>query len=377
MTQHLLPRSVLALLTLACACYAPADPVDEDAESSESSGDPATTASTTAGTTATSAGTTAGTTVGTSADDSADTSDEESSSGDEADASSDEETTAGATVPSVVETAPSDGESGVLADAAFVVHFSEAMDQAATQAAYQSADVPAAAVTFAWNDAGDELTITPNAALAYAMGYVDVAPLEHGFTITTAASSLAGVMMDHDVDVSFTTLRRIEQVVERSEALSGNVAADNGALGSLFFGDRNTNEHVCWAVTFDTTELAADVAALESAELRASWNGQSGNPWTGLGGGTVFQHVVYTGLDGACEVAAEGSASGLFGGIGDVDVMRDVAGPLDAVLADPDAYDSLLQLRIRWLLESDNDGAYDSVSLVPEDLELHLTYLAP
>jgi Big-like domain-containing protein len=367
MSKHLIP-SVLTMLAIACG-YSPEHVDTADAsDESESSGEPATTID---------PSTTVGTTM--SGDDESsggpDTGVEESSSDDAASESS--ETTAGATVPTIVETVPLDGTIGVLADAPLVVRFSEAMDQAATQAAYQSADIPAGFVTFGWNGAADELTITPIVPLPYAMGDIDAAPLAYQFTITTAAKSLAGEALAEDVVVGFTTLRRVTQIVERDAALSGNVGDVGGPLGSTFFGDRSSNEPVRWAVTFDATELAPEIAALESAELHAAWNSQSGNPWSGLGGGAVYQHVSFVTLGDAYDAAPIDAALGLFGSANDVDVMRDVAGSLDAVLADMDGYDARLQLRIRWVLDSDNDAAYDSVSLVPEDLELHVTYLAP
>jgi hypothetical protein len=159
--------------------------------------------------------------------------------------------------------------------------------------------------------------------------------------------------------------------------MSGNVGDVAGALGSNFVGDRNNNEPVRYGVTFGLDALAPEVIEVESATFRASWSSQSGNPWAALGGGTVFQHVVYDDLDAAFDAPATGDAQGLFGGVTDTDVTRDAAWALEAALGDLDAHDGRLQLRIRWLFGSDNDSAYDSVSLDPQNLELHVTYLAP
>ncbi len=295
------------------------------------------------------------------------------------DASSDGgDSTGEAIVPTVVETSPADGERGVPEDATITIQFSTAMDKAASQAAYQSASLPSGAVTFAWNDAGDVLTITPNDPLAYAVGGdpILLEPQTYDFTLTTAAQAEDGTTLAEDVLVSFSTLRRLEQVLERDVASSGNVDAD-GAVGSNFFGDRNTDEPVRWAVSFDLTQLAPDVAAVELALFRASWTMQSGNPWAGLGGGVVFQHVAFDALDDAFDAPVTGDAGGLFGGVGDVDVERDAAAPLTAALADPATYHDALRLRARWIFDTDDDGAYDSISLVPDDLELAVTYLAP
>ena len=367
--------------TLFAGCAS--DAADGGTASDESSSDESS-ATTDQGTGATGAATTAADTAST-ADDSPATTDttgddpedtSEDSTGAPADSSSTEPS-----APSVVATVPADGAVGVFDDSALVVQFDVAMDKTATQLAYSSVDIPADAVTFAWNDAGDELTVTPGAALMYAVGG-DPTTLQantYGFTITTAAQSLDGVPLTEDVVVEFSTLRRLEQVLEREVELSGNIASDAGPLGTSFFGDRSTNAAVRFAVSFDLTALASNVVEVEQADLRVAWTQQGGNPWAGLGGGTVFQHVAYANLDEAFDAPATGDASGLFGGVGDVEVVRDVAPALTTALEEPATYQDLLQLRMRWLLDSDNDGANDSVTLATAvgELDLAVTYLAP
>jgi hypothetical protein len=308
----------------------------------------------------------------TDAGDTTDAGEDDSSTGDDA-------TTGAPPAPTVVDTLPADGATGVRADQAIVVAFDTAMDQAATQAAYQSASIPAVLVTFSWNDAGDEMTVTPLGPLPYAEGDdpTTLAPFELGFTITTTATSLEGVALEDDISVSFSTLRRFDQVIERDAAMSGNVGDVAGAIGSNFVGDRNTNEPVRYAVTFGLDALAPEVLEIESTTFRASWSSQSGNPWGGLGGGTVFQHVVYDDLDDAFDAPVTGLAEGLFGTVVDTDVSRDAAWALETALADLGAHDDRLQRRLRWVLGTDNDGGYDSVTLDPANLELHVTYLAP
>ena len=81
-------------------------------------------------------------------------------------------------------------------------------EQVYTQAAYQSADLPAANLNFAWNAAGTVLTLTMKTPLVYATGtafniaaksyvkFIDVAKDTSG-TALTAMNSV------------FTTLRKI------------------------------------------------------------------------------------------------------------------------------------------------------------------------
>lgn len=282
--------------------------------------------------------------------------------------------------PTVVETTPSDGASGVSADATLVVRFSEPMDEVSVQQAYQSVDIPAGAVTFDWNDMGDEVTITPNAPLEYAEGSdpASTDALAYAFTITNIAESEMGVPLEDDVVVSFTTLRRIEQTVQRDEDMSGNVADLGGLSGSGYIGDRSNNDVVRYAVTFDLGELAPGIVELESAQFSAAWTGQTGNPWAGLGGGTVWQHVAYDTLDDSVfDAPAFGSGAGLFVNVGETSVSRDASTHLQAALDDPATFEDRLQLRVRWFLDSDGDSAYDGVALIGDSLELDVAYLAP
>jgi hypothetical protein len=379
-------HSILALgLTALVGCYDPGadadDPTDADSSGTTDPTDPTdATDPTNPSSTTQTPSTTDPTTDDSDSESSGEPDPTDASESSDAESSDDGgDSTGEPDAPTVVETEPADGATGVRNDAAIVVRFSAAMDQAATQAAYQSASIPAADVTFAWNDAGDELTITPLEPLEYAVGGDPtlLAAMAYDFVITTTAETVEGVALENDVPVSFTTLRRLEQALERDTDLSGNVGEFQGPLGTTFFGDRSTNEAVRFAVTFDLTALAADVAEVEAAMFNATWSGQSGNPWAGLGGGTEFQHVVFADLDEAFDAAAIGSAYELFGGIGDTDVSRDAAWALDVALADLAAHEDRLQLRARWLLDTDNDGVIDSVTIVPADLELHVTYLAP
>lgn len=303
----------------------------------------------------------------------------DSSGGDE-DSSDSGDSTGAAAAPTIDETVPADGAAGIVGDTTLVVRFSEPMDEVSVQQAYQSVDIPSGMVTFDWSDASDELTITPNAPLAYAEGTdpADTDALAYSFTITNIAESEAGVPLDDDVTITFTTLRRFVQTVERDENLSGNVADLGGLIGTSYIGDRNNGDPVRYAVTFDLAALAPDIEVVESAELSASWVQQSGDPWGGLGGGTVWQHVSYAALDASVyDTAHLGTAGGLFGGVGDTSVTRDVIDHLQAALDDPATFADRLQLRIRWILATDGDAGFDGVALVANDLEVDVTYLAP
>lgn len=52
------------------------------------------------------------------------------------------------TPPTVVSISPANGATAIESDANIIITFSEGMDQAATEAAYQSADLPTSEVSF-------------------------------------------------------------------------------------------------------------------------------------------------------------------------------------------------------------------------------------
>lgn len=371
--------SIFACLVLVTPACGQSDPASgSDASSSSDDGgseadttddpDPSTTASTTA------PSTTGDDDPGTSTDVGEDTVADDTGSSDAG------ESTGEPAAPTIVEISPADGATGVREDAVLVVQFSEAMDQAATQAAYQSATVPAAAVTFTWNDAGDTLTITPNEPMPYAMGIdpAAVVPLAYDFSITTTATSLAGEPIAQGVAVEFTTLRWILQIVERDPERTGNVAESAGPLGTAYFGDRSNNEPVRYAVSFDLGALAPEIAEVEVAEFQANWTDQSGDPWDELGGATVFEHVAFDTLDvDTFDTPAIGETMALFDGIDDDFAARDITEVFEAVRADAPSYQGRLQVRARWMADTNYDGGFDTIAMVADDLELVVAYLSP
>jgi hypothetical protein len=119
------------------------------------------------------------------------------------------------TPPFVVSVSPANGATGVTQDQNIVITFSEAMDQAATEGAYQSSDLVLGGTTRSWSSDGRVLTIDPNNLLFYATGLDPAAVSARVFSLTfsTGARDLAGNQMTQSYNWSFRTLRRITQTL--------------------------------------------------------------------------------------------------------------------------------------------------------------------
>jgi hypothetical protein len=212
-------------------------------------------------------------------------------SSDPSDDSTGEEDDTGPTIdvdpPQVLSVSPADGEIGVHPATPIVVTFSEPMDKTATQAAYQSADLPMGDVTMAWNASGDELTITPNDPLAVAEGFSpnDVEALTYALMINTAAQDLAGNALEEDHEVEFSTARLILQGLPREPSLTGSVSAggtiDNDFLVVGEDGDQAT-AHFKGFLTFNVTSLPEGILEM-AAQVRVYQLGVIGDPYTLLG----------------------------------------------------------------------------------------------
>ena len=124
---------------------------------------------------------------------------------------------------SVLAVDPANGALGVLADATITVTFSAAMDQASVEAGWQSIDLPAAAVAFAWNAAGDTLTVTPKAPLELAEGSDPATVVARAYTFdiaTTARAELADDLANHEARNEHTQYRLEFQTPTNSNGIA-------------------------------------------------------------------------------------------------------------------------------------------------------------
>jgi hypothetical protein len=181
------------------------------------------------------------------------------------------------TAPTIVSVSPEDGVNGVRADADLVITFSEPMDRVSTQAAYQSADIPAGAVTFSWNSDSSVLTVNPNSDLAYADGNdLNVVARSFAAQVTDTAEDEAGNRLASNFDWSFRTLRRITQTF--STGTIHNVRSSDTTLGIpctsisplTYVGDRADNVGLHLLITRDISALPEGIVEWEVATLSSN-----------------------------------------------------------------------------------------------------------
>jgi Bacterial Ig-like domain len=302
--------------------------------------------------------------------------------------------------PTVVSVSPANAATGVSADAKIVVTFSKPMDQTATQAAYQSTDLPAAGVTFDWNAAGTEMTIKPNAPLEYVKETdVVVTPKNYEFKLTSTAKDTGGLALT-PLTSSFKTLRQVTTILSGEASRSGYVQSDGYVSKSgelMYVGDNERNLGIRGFISFDLSVLPAGVSSgLLSATLKLQKYSDNtvqfkvGSPYS-LANNPArlnqvdLDHVAYgSSLDSG---DYDTNSIALLGAIDSFDqrsTPRTQADVLSAVLDDltnSAARENRSQYRVSLFQQTNNNSAYDyivygSASAAPKP-SLTLEYRIP
>jgi len=281
--------------------------------------------------------------------------------------------------PAVLSVNPADGAAGVLPNANIRIVFDRAMDADSVEAAWSSELLPADAVTFSWNPAGDTLTVNPDAALPVAEGegldpdVVDAIAV--AFNIGTGAADADGNALAAAFQADFTTVRRMTVELTRHVPLSGAQESDGGApqTGSDIFyaGDTNTNLGVRFLISFALPDLPAG-AELTSASLSAEQVSASTNIFGVFGGGLETVRVRFAQLTGAYDAGDLGSMGIFSNSAADGSRSLTVTSAVLDDLADGVTYS---QFRFEFPLATDSDGLFDSLQFTRDSFELAMTYL--
>lgn len=206
--------------------------------------------------------------------------------------------------PSIVSVTPASSSTGVAKDANIVVTFSEAMNQASAQAAFQSADLGNS--TISWDASGKIMTVNPNADLVYTS-----TGKSYSFQITNTATDSAGNALSNPTSASFKTFRQLTATLPVRASTVGEISntfAVNSVAADIRVGDQANNTSRRGFVGFDLSGLPAglDPNNVVAARVRMYVNSPIvGKPFTDLfqscsgnfclfkGKSVAMEHVFY------------------------------------------------------------------------------------
>ena len=199
------------------------------------------------------------------------------------------------TKPTIVSTNPTNNQPGLFSNAKITVTFSEPMDQAATQAAFQSPDI--GNVTFGWKDNGKTMVVTPSHTLAYSP---NASRRYYHFSITTAAKDKAGNNLASGKSIRFSTLRTLYAYFKAQKSLDGYVWDHNGTtysqLNYIRVGDQASgNRYARGFLSFEPNGYLAGkhIQFLKKAEVWVYQYKQRGNPYHDLAGFSNRRLLIY------------------------------------------------------------------------------------
>lgn len=212
------------------------------------------------------------------------------------------------TKPTILSVSPTNNKSGVADNINIVIKFSEPMNKASGQAAYQSSSsrIKPSEVSFNWNAAGTQLTINPNSNLIYKSITFpnNTAANQYIYKITNTATDLAGNSLSNPQTVKFRTLRRVTHtfysVVDSGMRADGSTSTS--CAKSITFrmcaGDSASAANAQYKafVGFSISALPSSLTKIEKATFSAYQWLVSGDPYTDLKDGSKrlqINHVYF------------------------------------------------------------------------------------
>lgn len=289
------------------------------------------------------------------------------------------------TSPYIEHAYPAPGDTGVRADVQIVVTFTEPMDAASTEAAFEGTGL--GSVSFGWNAAGDTVTITPDSPLAYAEGErpQDVTPLVYGVRFGPGARDAEGDPIAQPSSFEFLTMRALTTDLIGPASLNGTVRSDSGDLGKFCVagdGQVQFEGHDVWYRCGISMMLTRIAAGAEIVDARLSFEFERvfgdgvapGDPFASLGPLRLvhaeFEEKTVASFLVPGELIDAWTEADPPNGPTVADVTPWLVDDFEAV--GPDGY---AQFRLEFEAFDDGDGAYDQVVIAP--WQLQVTYLLP
>lgn len=289
----------------------------------------------------------------------------------------------GGAPPAILSVEPNDGQRGVMPDAVITVVFDRAMDPDSVREAWSSELIPAEAVSFSWNQAGDTLTVDPNEPLPVAEGEgwnPDVIePMRIDFAIGTSARDAAGQPLADRFESSLYTVRRLTVVEEHDPWLTDSrtglsAGKDPADLPFIYAGDTNANVQVKAVATFWIPLLPSrfDGALIERAVLDAEQIATPGSAYN-LGELEVWQIKFAT--------LPDAYSAGPLKWMG-VLSADDTLGPRSVSVANAVVWaqsggEEAVQFRLQFENGTDDDDTLDAARFDKASLALTITYVMP
>jgi Big-like domain-containing protein len=285
--------------------------------------------------------------------------------------------------PAITKVSPGNNEAGVHADAKIVVTFDTPMAQTSVEAAWTSAELPASAVTFAWDGAGTTLTVTPKMPLALAEGAgLDpsvVQPKSFAFAIAATATDVDGRPLEQVLSSQFTTERHLTTRLAVNSPLTRSLRSDGVVFGeaavTMVAGDTTADLQEKMYATFGLPALPAG-ARLDVATLSGNQTSTTLAPYSF--GGLRVLHASVPVIDAASFVAAA------LGTVGDLSKSAsigtksiEVTAELADDLAHAAARNNNTQYRIEFPTATDNDAGADEARFSRSSFELAVAYFVP
>jgi Bacterial Ig-like domain len=290
--------------------------------------------------------------------------------------------------PAILSVSPKNGAVGVASDANIVIVFSEPMDHAVTEAAYQSESLPSGSVSFLWNDDSTELTVVPDAPLAYPTGSdpAEVEARRVSFFVSSSAADAEGRRLAEPYESSFSLLRQIELslLAVQDRDLSGSFRSNDSYGGgacargqiNMCVGDQRVNgenEQYKGFISFELVDVPVEAQGL-SAMLSMQITAMSGNPFGGLGG-LVLEHASFDVID---IDAFEEDALDEIGLIADAGrAGATVSADVSAAFSADRLERALSQYRLRFEDATDGDATADTLLSAWDTQTLDVSYLLP
>jgi hypothetical protein len=257
--------------------------------------------------------------------------------------------------PTLVSSTPADATIGVDDGTTIRLTFSEPMDQAATQAAFQVTQPAGTTGTFQWQ--GNVMIFTPTTRFACLPGGNVVQ-----WRLTTAARDVSGNLLAAQVDRSFRVIRCVQEFLFAETARDGYITS-TGTVSSnatnIYVGDFANGTYSRGFVSFDFSSIPTDAqVSAGSLEMTVTQIGTVSQL------GPLLAEPVAYGTLNSSDFGLGASGPAVTGTVFTTLVAWTLDAAVTAAWANRVNLGSRFQLRIRTTYDNHINGAVDAFDFV-------------